>query len=42
MARRGSAPAFFFLPEPAAEQRWWKTPMGVVGLAFIPNCLLPF
>jgi hypothetical protein len=41
-ARRGSArPPSFFLPEPAAEPRWWKTPMGVVGLAFASNCSPP-
>jgi hypothetical protein len=41
-AWRGSgAPAFSFLPGHTAEQWWTKTPMGVVGLAFPSNCLLP-
>jgi hypothetical protein len=40
-ARRGSAPAYFFLPGHAAEQWWMKTPMGVVGLASSSNCSPP-
>jgi hypothetical protein len=40
-AARQRAPAFSFLSEPAAEQRWRKTPSGVVGLVSYPNCSPP-
>jgi hypothetical protein len=38
-AARQRAPAFFFLSEPAAEQRWWKNPNGGGWSCLLPELL---